>query len=121
MGMTAKILLAIPSVKTERNDKGSKLYTSYQIVCENSNFPDYPAEAKVYRRYNDFLWLYGRLKDEFEMTKNRKDPIPPPTKPPAKQPFGRFKEKFVEKRRQDLEEWIVDLAQHPVWPTLKAF
>merc|ERR1711862_308139 len=115
------ITISLPSYKIERNDKGQKLYTTYQIVCE-STLPDYPAhECKVNRRYNDFIWLHKRLEDEFELTKNRKDPIEPPVKPPPKKPLGRFKEKFMEKRRTDLEEWMITLSKHPVWPTLKPF
>lgn len=57
-----------------------------------STLPDYPArETKVKRRYNDFLWLYTRLEDEYRMTKNRKDPIPAPSKPPPKQALGKLK------------------------------
>lgn len=27
----------------------------------------------------------------------------------------------MEKRRTDLEEWMITLSKHPVWPTLKPF
>ena len=63
----------------------------YALILVQSTLPDYPAhECKVNRRYNDFIWLHKRLEDEFELTKNRKDPIEPPVKPPPKKPLGLY-------------------------------
>ena len=41
--------------------------------------------------------------EEFELTRARPDPVPPPAKPPPKKAVGRFKAGFVEKRREALE------------------
>jgi hypothetical protein len=34
---------------------------------------------------------------------------------------GRWSEEFIIKRKQKLEFWLMQLAQHPVWPTLNCF
>mmetsp|Transcript_11202 Transcript_11202/g.45580 ORF Transcript_11202/g.45580 Transcript_11202/m.45580 type:complete len:141 (-) Transcript_11202:82-504(-) len=113
--------VTIPRVETMTNASGEKQYTTYEVQTE-TNLPDYTdGELKVKRRYNDFLWLYERLKEEYTLTKNRKDPIPPPAKIPGKKALGRFKKSFIEKRRAHLEVWLNELSSHPVWPTLKPF
>eukprot|EP01095_Lingulamoeba_sp_RSL-Kostka_P009671 TRINITY_DN3355_c1_g1_i3.p1 TRINITY_DN3355_c1_g1~~TRINITY_DN3355_c1_g1_i3.p1 ORF type:complete len:126 (-),score=38.58 TRINITY_DN3355_c1_g1_i3:86-463(-) len=111
------ITIVFGATNTEQDEDGNKTFTTYEIVTQTNN-PEYPQdrEIKVHRRYNDFIWLYNRLKEEYELTKNRKDPVPAPIKPPTKKVFGRFKPSFVEKRKLSLEAWMNKLANHPVWP-----
>lgn len=58
------------------------------LLHSQSNLPDYPPSASVKRRFNEFLWLYDRLKEEWVSTQDRKDPVPKPVKPPPKKAIG---------------------------------
>eukprot|EP01094_Clydonella_sp_ATCC50884_P002097 TRINITY_DN1160_c0_g1_i1.p1 TRINITY_DN1160_c0_g1~~TRINITY_DN1160_c0_g1_i1.p1 ORF type:complete len:136 (+),score=45.48 TRINITY_DN1160_c0_g1_i1:231-638(+) len=112
--------ITVPDHGIQENEEGSKQYVLYEVHVE-TNLPEYPATATVHRRFNEFLWLYSRLKDEWMAQKERADGIEKPAKHPPKQAIGRWKADFIEKRKQKLEEWIKELIAHPVWVTLPCF
>eukprot|EP00594_Rhizosolenia_setigera_P018584 CAMPEP_0178956640 /NCGR_PEP_ID=MMETSP0789-20121207/10404_1 /TAXON_ID=3005 /ORGANISM="Rhizosolenia setigera, Strain CCMP 1694" /LENGTH=461 /DNA_ID=CAMNT_0020638667 /DNA_START=81 /DNA_END=1466 /DNA_ORIENTATION=+ len=104
-----------------QHSEGMNKYTSYRVDVRggppipqhdgasdnnaHSNVFQNPGYSAVLRRFNDFLWLYERLREE------RAGAIVPPL--PEKQPVGRFSAAFIEDRRKNLERFLRRVAVHP--------
>ncbi len=59
----------------------------------------------VIRRFSDFVWLRGQLRDAFPYL------IIPSL--PEKQQIGRFNTDFVDVRHRALQRWVDRIARHP--------
>merc|ERR1711931_156154 len=93
---------------------GNLRFTEY-TVSTRTNLPCFKQrECTVKRRYSDLEWLRNELQRDVKLI------IPPmPGKSLMRQmPFrnddGIFEDKFIEKRRQALEQFINKLAGHPL-------
>lgn len=77
-------------------------YTEYTVICscEALQFPT----KEVKRRYRDFRWLYRQLQN------NHWGRIIPP--PPEKQTIGRFAKDFIEQRRYQMENMLVQISNN---------
>lgn len=76
-------------------------YTEYTVIseCESLELPI----KEVKRRYRDFRWLYRQLQN------NHWGRIIPP--PPEKQTMGRFAKDFIEQRRYQMENMLVQISK----------
>jgi hypothetical protein len=59
----------------------------------------------VKRRYSEFEWLHERLSNLHP------DVVLPPL--PPKRTFGRFRDDFIDERKQGLQTFLQFLASHP--------
>ena len=82
------VAIAVAARSLSCVDDRSLLLLLLLLLHSQSNLPDYPPSASVKRRFNEFLWLYDRLKEEWVSTQDRKDPVPKPVKPPPKKAIG---------------------------------
>ena len=90
-------------------------HTSYQISTHvdrggsnvDRKYPEYPVnEYKVWRRYNDFRWLYNTLCVRYPGT------IVPPL--PRSKPFGNMEPSFIKERQAELEFFLQSVVLHPI-------
>lgn len=102
-GETFEITVGDP-IKVGELTNAHVVYTiTTRTSCELFNME----ETVVTRRYSDFLWLYHQLLN------NHPGYIIPP--PPEKQVYGRFDDKFIENRRQALENMLIKVARRKIF------
>ncbi|KAM8780185.1 sorting nexin-7 isoform 1-T1 [Rhynchonycteris naso] len=84
-------------------------FITYRIVTKTSRGEFDSSEFEVRRRYQDFLWLKGRLEDAHPTLI-----IPPlPEKFIVKGMVERFNDDFIETRRKALHKFLNRIADHP--------
>jgi hypothetical protein len=100
--------LSIHITKHETTD-----HTSYQMTLHvdrgatGLHYSEYPADdVVVWRRYNDFRWLYETLCIRYPGT------IIPPL--PAAKAFGNLDFSFIKERKAELEFFIQSIVTHPI-------
>jgi PX domain len=95
-------------------------------VSSSSSYPSWKDRIyNVTRRYNDFVWLKNQLDREIRDNDSPLPVRPLPPLPATESIIGwfmgdRFQPEFIEKRRQDLHEWINVAANHDVTRESKA-
>jgi len=78
-------------------------YLEYSVKLQSDPSPC------VYRRYNDFVWLY-----EYLIRKYPDEPLP--DMPQKRGVIGkRFEPEFISTRRKGLEEFVTKLVNHPTF------
>ncbi|XP_013928522.1 PREDICTED: sorting nexin-7-like, partial [Thamnophis sirtalis] len=84
-------------------------FITYRIVTKTTRGEFDSSEYDVRRRYQDFLWLKGRLEEAHPTLI-----IPPlPEKFIMKGVVERFNEEFIETRRKALHKFLNRIADHP--------
>ncbi|XP_026529873.1 sorting nexin-7 [Notechis scutatus] len=84
-------------------------FITYRIVTKTTRGEFDSSEYEVRRRYQDFLWLKGRLEEAHPTLI-----IPPlPEKFIMKGVVERFNEEFIETRRKALHKFLNRIADHP--------
>ncbi|KAJ9051987.1 intercellular trafficking and secretion [Entomophthora muscae] len=105
----------------KENENTTDAHISY-LVTTKTSLPSFTApEVSVRRRFQDFVWLFNGLTQEYPASV-----IPPlPEKHRMEYLTGdRFSEDFIEKRRVSLERFLNRLALHPTLqrsPYMKKF
>lgn len=84
-------------------------FITYRIITKTSRGEFDSSEFEVRRRYQDFLWLKGRLEEAHPTLI-----IPPlPEKFIVKGMVERFNDDFIETRRKALHKFLNRIADHP--------
>uniref|UniRef100_A0A9L0SDE4 Sorting nexin 7 n=1 Tax=Equus caballus TaxID=9796 RepID=A0A9L0SDE4_HORSE len=84
-------------------------FITYRIITKTSRGEFDSSEFEVRRRYQDFLWLKGKLEDAHPTLI-----IPPlPEKFIVKGMVERFNDDFIETRRKALQKFLNRIADHP--------
>ncbi|KAM6454421.1 sorting nexin-7 isoform 1-T1 [Liasis olivaceus] len=84
-------------------------FVTYRIVTKTTRGEFDSSEYEVRRRYQDFLWLKGRLEEAHPTLI-----IPPlPEKFIMKGVVERFNDEFIETRRKALHKFLNRIADHP--------
>ncbi|KAM8931030.1 sorting nexin-7 [Pelodytes ibericus] len=84
-------------------------FITYRIATKTTRSEFDSCEFEVRRRYQDFLWLKGRLEDAHPTLI-----IPPlPEKFIVKGMVERFNDEFIETRRKALHKFLNRIADHP--------
>ncbi|KAF7243428.1 Sorting nexin-7 [Varanus komodoensis] len=84
-------------------------FITYRVVTKTSRSEFDSSEYEVRRRYQDFLWLKGRLEDAHPTLITP----PLPEKFIMKGVVERFNEEFIETRRKALHKFLNRIADHP--------
>ncbi|MCO5592462.1 hypothetical protein L7F22_046464 [Adiantum nelumboides] len=74
--------------------------------------------SSVYRRYNHFKWLSSHLSRVYPFFVLSLPPLPSANHVAGK--AQRFEASFVEKRRRELQAWLVGVVRHPILRTDEA-
>ncbi|XP_012516509.1 PREDICTED: sorting nexin-7 isoform X4 [Propithecus coquereli] len=84
-------------------------FITYRIITKTSRGEFDSSEFEVRRRYQDFLWLKGKLEEAHPTLI-----IPPlPEKFIVKGMVERFNDDFIETRRKALQKFLSRIADHP--------
>ncbi|XP_008107434.2 sorting nexin-7 isoform X3 [Anolis carolinensis] len=84
-------------------------FITYRVVTKTTRGEFDSSEYEVRRRYQDFLWLKGRLEEAHPTLI-----IPPlPEKFIMKGVVERFNDKFIETRKKALHKFLNRIADHP--------
>uniref|UniRef100_A0A8C5P3E1 Sorting nexin 7 n=1 Tax=Jaculus jaculus TaxID=51337 RepID=A0A8C5P3E1_JACJA len=84
-------------------------FITYKVITKTSRGEFDSSEFEVRRRYQDFLWLKGKLEDAHPTLI-----IPPlPEKFIVKGMVERFNDDFIETRRKALHKFLNRIADHP--------
>nr|XP_060629926.1 sorting nexin-7 [Anolis sagrei ordinatus] len=84
-------------------------FITYRVVTKTTRGEFDSSEYEVRRRYQDFLWLKGRLEEAHPTLI-----IPPlPEKFIMKGVVERFNDKFIEMRKKALHKFLNRIADHP--------
>ncbi|KAF3819600.1 hypothetical protein GH733_015109 [Mirounga leonina] len=84
-------------------------FITYRIITKTSRGEFDSSEFEVRRRYQDFLWLKGKLEEAHPTLI-----IPPlPEKFIVKGMVERFNDDFIETRRKALQKFLNRIADHP--------
>ncbi|XP_029687762.1 sorting nexin-7 [Takifugu rubripes] len=82
----------------------------YRVVTKTTRSEFDSSEYEVRRRYQDFLWLRGRLEDSYPTLIVN----PLPEKFVMKGMVDRFNDDFIETRRKALDRFLNKVSAHPV-------
>lgn len=93
------------------SENDSERYAIYPVVLKTNSLSFAAPHTRVYRRYNDFLWLYRCLR---KIPKTSTD-CAVPTLPRKQLPFWNFEEDFLLKRRKSLEEFLASVIRETVF------
>ncbi|XP_061489690.1 sorting nexin-7 isoform X2 [Rhineura floridana] len=84
-------------------------FITYRVITKTTRGEFDSSEYEVRRRYQDFLWLKGRLEEAHPTLI-----IPPlPEKFIMKGVVERFNDEFIETRRKALHKFLNRIAEHP--------
>ncbi|TRY58544.1 hypothetical protein DNTS_006513 [Danionella cerebrum] len=86
-------------------------YITYRVVTKTTRSEFDSSEFEVRRRYQDFLWLRGRLEEAHPTLIIH----PLPEKFVMKGMVERFNEDFIENRRRALHRFLNRIAEHPIF------
>ncbi|KAM3860451.1 sorting nexin-7 [Diretmus argenteus] len=85
-------------------------FIMYRVVTKTTRSDFDSSEYEVRRRYQDFLWLRGRLEEAHPTLIVH----PLPEKFVMKGMVERFNDDFIETRRKALHRFLNKIAQHPI-------
>ncbi|XP_051969522.1 sorting nexin-7 isoform X1 [Xyrauchen texanus] len=92
-------------------------YITYRVVTKTTRSEFDSSQFEVRRRYQDFLWLRGRLEEAHPMLIVH----PLPEKFVMKGMVERFNEGFIETRRRALHRFLNKIAEHPIFSSTEDF
>ncbi|XP_051737540.1 sorting nexin-7 isoform X2 [Ctenopharyngodon idella] len=92
-------------------------YITYRVVTKTTRSEFDASEFEVRRRYQDFLWLKGRLEEAHPTLIVH----PLPEKFVMKGMVERFNEDFIETRRKALHRFLNKIAEHPIFSSTEDF
>ncbi|XP_052452189.1 sorting nexin-7 isoform X1 [Carassius gibelio] len=92
-------------------------YITYRVVTKTTRSEFDSSEFEVRRRYQDFLWLKGRLEEAHPTLIVH----PLPEKFVVKGMVERFNEDFIETRRRALHRFLNKIAEHPIFSSSEDF
>ncbi|XP_051537831.1 sorting nexin-7 isoform X2 [Myxocyprinus asiaticus] len=92
-------------------------YITYRVVTKTTRSEFDSSEFEVRRRYQDFLWLRGRLEEAHPTLIVH----PLPEKFVMKGMVERFNEDFIETRRRALHRFLNKTAEHPIFSSTEDF
>ncbi|XP_073686913.1 sorting nexin-7 isoform X1 [Garra rufa] len=92
-------------------------YITYRVVTKTTRSEFDSSEFEVRRRYQDFLWLKGRLEEAHPTLIVH----PLPEKFVMKGMVERFSEDFIETRRRALNRFLNKTAEHPIFSSSEDF
>lgn len=90
-----------------KHGEGMGSFVSYKVNVKTNLVQYHKSEFTTDRRYNDFVWLFDKMKESF------KGYIIPPL-PDKTIIQNRFDPQFIEARRRELGKFLTRLADHPV-------
>ncbi|XP_054878762.1 sorting nexin-7 [Poeciliopsis prolifica] len=85
-------------------------FITYRVVSRTTRSEFDSSEYEVRRRYQDFLWLKGRLEENYPTLIVH----PLPEKFVMKSMVERFNDDFIETRRKALHRFLNRIAEHPI-------
>ncbi|KAM4606185.1 sorting nexin-7 [Polymixia lowei] len=89
----------------------------YRVVTKTTRSEFDSSEYEVHRRYQDFLWLKGRLEEAHPTLIVH----PLPEKFVMKGMVERFNEDFIETRRKALHRFLNKISEHPILSSSQHF
>ncbi|XP_056105196.1 sorting nexin-7 isoform X2 [Rhinichthys klamathensis goyatoka] len=92
-------------------------YVTYRVMTKTTRSEFDASEFEVRRRYQDFLWLKGRLEEAHPTLIVH----PLPEKFVMKGMVERFNEDFIETRRKALHRFLNRIAEHPIFSSTEDF
>uniref|UniRef100_A0A8C2BYV1 Sorting nexin 7 n=1 Tax=Cyprinus carpio TaxID=7962 RepID=A0A8C2BYV1_CYPCA len=92
-------------------------YITYRVETKTTRSEFDSIEFEVRRRYQDFLWLKGRLEEAHPTLIVH----PLPEKFVMKGMVERFNEDFIETRRRALHKFLNKIAEHPIFSSSEDF
>uniref|UniRef100_A0A672SEL6 Sorting nexin-7-like n=1 Tax=Sinocyclocheilus grahami TaxID=75366 RepID=A0A672SEL6_SINGR len=92
-------------------------YITYRVETKTTRSEFDSSEFEVRRRYQDFLWLKGRLEEAHPTLIVH----PLPEKFVMKGMVERFNEDFIETRRSALHKFLNKIAEHPIFSSSEDF
>ncbi|XP_059391078.1 sorting nexin-7-like isoform X2 [Carassius carassius] len=92
-------------------------YITYRVETKTTRSEFDSCEFEVRRRYQDFLWLKGRLEEAHPTLIVH----PLPEKFVMKGMVERFNEDFIETRRRALHKFLNKIAEHPIFSSSEDF
>ncbi|XP_051971157.1 sorting nexin-7-like isoform X2 [Xyrauchen texanus] len=92
-------------------------HITYRVVTKTTRSEFDSSEFEVRRRYQDFLWLRGRLEEAHPTLIVH----PLPEKFVMKGMVERFNEDFIETRRRALHRFLNKIAGHPIFSSTEDF
>ncbi|KTF75227.1 hypothetical protein cypCar_00038226 [Cyprinus carpio] len=92
-------------------------YITYRVETKTTRSEFDSSEFEVRRRYQDFLWLKGRLEEAHPTLIVH----PLPEKFVMKGMVERFNEDFIETRRRALHKFLNKIAEHPIFSSSEDF
>uniref|UniRef100_A0A671MGV0 Sorting nexin-7-like n=1 Tax=Sinocyclocheilus anshuiensis TaxID=1608454 RepID=A0A671MGV0_9TELE len=92
-------------------------YITYRVMTKTTRSEFDSSEFEVRRRYQDFLWLKGRLEEAHPTLIVH----PLPEKFVVKGMVERFNEDFIETRRRALHRFLNKIAEHPIFSSSEDF
>lgn len=92
-------------------------YITYRVMTKTTRSEFDSSEFEVRRRYQDFLWLKGRLEEAHPTLIVH----PLPEKFVMKGMVERFNEDFIETRRRALHRFLNRIAEHPIFSSTEDF
>ncbi|XP_051543235.1 sorting nexin-7-like isoform X2 [Myxocyprinus asiaticus] len=92
-------------------------YITYRVVTKTTRSEFDSSEFEVRRRYQDFLWLRGRLEEAHPTLIVH----PLPEKFVMKGMVERFNEDFIKTRRRALHRFLNKIAGHPIFSSTVDF
>ncbi|CAM4723384.1 unnamed protein product [Leuciscus chuanchicus] len=92
-------------------------FVTYRVMTKTTRSEFDASEFEVRRRYQDFLWLKGRLEEAHPTLIVH----PLPEKFVMKGMVERFNEDFIETRRKALHRFLNRIAEHPIFSSTDDF
>mmetsp|Transcript_38968 Transcript_38968/g.95883 ORF Transcript_38968/g.95883 Transcript_38968/m.95883 type:complete len:478 (+) Transcript_38968:56-1489(+) len=103
-GMGLEVLVRNP----ERHGQSPGAYITYEVCTRSTSGALAKEETTVRRRYADFVWLRAALVERCPNSF-----IPGLAEKEKLSPTEAFDERFMERRRADLEKFVYRVAKHP--------
>lgn len=101
-------VLRVTVAEPAKMGEGLNAYVSYKLSTELAEPLPGAGDAvafSVVRRFSDFVWLRGQLREAF--------PYLVVAALPEKQQLGRFVDEFIEVRQRALQRWMERIVSHP--------
>ncbi|XP_055038311.2 sorting nexin-7 isoform X4 [Misgurnus anguillicaudatus] len=92
-------------------------YITYRVVTKTTRSEFDSSEFEVRRRYQDFMWLKGRLEEAHPTLIVH----PLPEKFVMRGMVERFNEDFIETRKRALNRFLNKIAEHPIFSSSEDF
>lgn len=100
-------LLSVSVLDPQKQGDGLSAHTSYKVMAQYSRASGgEPSSFTVIRRFSDFVWLRGELRE------HHPDLLIPAL--PEKQALGRLNAEFVDIRHRALQRFMARICAHPL-------